>query len=1568
MTKVFVGAQLCPINFYASTDSMLVCTTPAPVLPTAPNLAVAVYAAVNVLVIGTDRAEYAQILGVVPNFGYTSTGPLIARRTFALGPSETFKFFGTLRAADGASLQVLVGQRQCLLNEDINLANSNNQAECIMPPLTAGYYNISITGDNGLAYFVPDSDTQQSVLNRFTEDAQLGSMTAYHVQVYPKVTALSLQSSALLGGQTIVVSGTGFDAGNCSKNEVILAGSHCTVVSCTGTTITCIIGQAPSSLVKLSFATSRGLRIRSYYAPHFNAYSLQTLKNIPTPNTTVQADGFLGQCVNCGDSYTQWLDGFFVPKVSAFHIFYISSDDSSELFLSLTDSNINLTRISACSGFRYSYFQESVLYGKNQSAQISKPIFLNASQPYAIQARHSEGNGGDFLKVAVRVVNNGRLRSPMEIKLNSVPERQRFNFQTTIIRERQQFNFTTAGSVYFYFDEFGLRSSAAVLLNASSDAVSIQTAIKSIHWCNTIDVTRSLFGTIVSFTVTFGCVQGTNGINILRRLFIDTSRYSGVATWTRLNGPSEPLGGFFTLGYHGNWSVPLYPNTFIHEHVKAALISVGVNLPTEIQIEGNRVDSAGFVIIFTDSLHNIDQIEINASGLTGNNVVTIIQTIEDGGSGDSFFDPIPSNYLFFPTIDVPNAFVSVNGMVAACSDASVNNSACGFSYSNDSKVVPAIQSISLQGMPVQLSQVNNVTFGDFFSISGTGFGTDPDSITVLLGSGLCSILAVNDTVILCTVGHIAAGQFSLKVLHAALGFASGKVINFESYSEISSVSPLKGAPTGGYQLSVNGSGFYSDMKILFANDKECLITYFSTTFVKCIVPPISSISSTYSQTAVDSAVSIQVSFKVYNYSGAWISELLTTSYSYTYAWSMQPVVTEVFPSSFSAAVTQHLSFTGIFTLHVNGAPGICSAKVTIGGQDCSYVVVSSSFTNITCTLAAGVIKEIDQQAIQPVISLCDVDGFPILAHIEPEVFVNAAFRISSISTAHGSIAGGTTIIISGAGFISNRLNRLTVNIDGNGTETVSCNVINASFNVISCSTAALGVSSAYVGLGWIFMDTNPEPKSTALIGNLSVSLNGFNAPCISCDFRIDADVTPTINGASFDSTQGLLVVSGTGLLTNNTIITIGSTPCTLIPDQSSIASGNFTAQLQSSVTCSANFTLPAGQYPITVVVPALGRALSVNISQTIQVYVRITSIQPQSGSLAGGIVVTISGTGFHSVPTQNLVSFFGNISSVYAVVLSSNYTTIVCIAPAAAWTTSTKLTSLAVNISVLIRNNEYGNFSFNATGCANPQLCRFTYDGVRQTPIIFSVFPTSGQNGTVLRIIEATNLLSTITNISSLVYKSLIHISIGGVDCNLINVTVSAPNHWYYCTLGETPAGSHVVFLTINGLGVADSFPRFAMNSMGSIASAVSFTSIALISSFTPTTGGCGGGRTLTITGSGFSAVAHGFADLSICDSPCFVVNSTYNSIVCITSPIQTVESFKSLNETVLPVKLVNGTVLSTVSGGSSSAFDEDYSTRGGYLYTTNLVGSGTKSTLYCHFHQLLPIFKILFFYERRCI
>ena len=223
---------------------------------------------------------------------------MITRRTFALGPSETFKFFGKFGAVDGALLQVLVGQRQCLLNEDINFANTDPygylQAECIMPPLTAGYYNISITGDNGLAYFVPDSDTQQSVLNRFTEDVQLGSMTAYHVQVYPKVTALSLKSSALLGGQKIVVSGTGFDASNCSKNEVILAGSHCTVVSCTGTTITCIIGPAPSSFVKLSFATSRGLRIRSYYAPHFNAYywvgqqALQALKNFPTPNTTVQ--------------------------------------------------------------------------------------------------------------------------------------------------------------------------------------------------------------------------------------------------------------------------------------------------------------------------------------------------------------------------------------------------------------------------------------------------------------------------------------------------------------------------------------------------------------------------------------------------------------------------------------------------------------------------------------------------------------------------------------------------------------------------------------------------------------------------------------------------------------------------------------------------------------------------------------------------------------------------------------------------------------------------------------------------------------------------------------------------------------------------------------------------------------------------------------------------------------------------------------------------------------------------------------------------------------------------------
>ena len=111
------------------------------------------------------------------------------------------------------------------------------------------------------------------------------------------------------------------------------------------------------------------------------------------------------------DSYGQRIFGFIEPKVSGLYTFAVSSDDSSELWLSFNENPHNIRLIASV----YSAI-ESAWTGEGDfwkyPTQLSRNIRLVARQRYFVEALHKQGAG------------NGRIqvywRKPGSVKLEAI--------------------------------------------------------------------------------------------------------------------------------------------------------------------------------------------------------------------------------------------------------------------------------------------------------------------------------------------------------------------------------------------------------------------------------------------------------------------------------------------------------------------------------------------------------------------------------------------------------------------------------------------------------------------------------------------------------------------------------------------------------------------------------------------------------------------------------------------------------------------------------------------------------------------------------------------------------------------------------------------------------------------------------------------------------------------------------------------------------------------------------------------------------------------------------------------
>ncbi len=283
---------------------------------------------------------------------------------------------------------------------------------------------------------------------------------------------------------------------------------------------------------------------------------------------------------------------------------------------------------------------------------------------------------------------------------------------------------------------------------------------------------------------------------------------------------------------------------------------------------------------------------------------------------------------------------------------------------------------------------------------------------------------------------------------------------------------------------------------------------------------------------------------------------------------------------------------------ITGTNFASGATVTFGDAAAANVVVVDS-TTITATTPAGMAGAVTVTVTVDGQSENLTNGFTYVA--QPTV--------SSVSPNSGSTGGGTAVTITGANFVSGAA--VTFG------ETVATNVVVVDDTTITATTPP-GIAGA------VMVTVTVDGQS----GSLTNGYTYVVAPAVST-------VSPN-NGPQAGGTA--ITITGTDFASGATV-TFGSTAATNVV-------------VVSSTTITA--TTPAGATgAVTVTVTVNGQSGSLTNGFTYVVTPTVSSVSPNSGPVAGGTAVTITGTNFASGAT---VTFGGAAATNVAVVNSTMIT------------------------------------------------------------------------------------------------------------------------------------------------------------------------------------------------------------------------------------------------------------------------------------------------------------------------
>ncbi|XP_056378584.1 fibrocystin-L-like [Hyla sarda] len=290
-----------------------------------------------------------------------------------------------------------------------------------------------------------------------------------------------------------------------------------------------------------------------------------------------------------------------------------------------------------------------------------------------------------------------------------------------------------------------------------------------------------------------------------------------------------------------------------------------------------------------------------------------------------------------------------------------------------------------------------------------------------------------------------------------------------------------------------------------------------------------------------------------------------------------------------------------------------------GSHDTTYVTVG----DLTCT-----ILDMTDNKIQCQVPKASAGTFPISVYIAGLGFAvslggNLTYTyqtiVSSIIPSSGSSSGGTLVTIYGSGFSNNSM----VELGGR-----KCTVVFANLSMINCLTSA-GAE------GFVDVTVFTEGFNKTLHNGFSFTT--FLAPSITeinpSTSSVLGNITLTISGSDFQNESV------------DNAVSLGNKPCHLLE------------WTPTKIMCLLP-ALPPGKYNILVKVGNGGFAISsMSNDASVEYILEVNSIVPQYGSLYGGSRVTLAGSGFSVVPSENKVQ----IGSLPCGVSVSSVNELICV-------------------------------------------------------------------------------------------------------------------------------------------------------------------------------------------------------------------------------------------------------------------------------------------------------------------
>ena len=269
-----------------------------------------------------------------------------------------------------------------------------------------------------------------------------------------------------------------------------------------------------------------------------------------------------------------------------------------------------------------------------------------------------------------------------------------------------------------------------------------------------------------------------------------------------------------------------------------------------------------------------------------------------------------------------------------------------------------------------------------WNIAGTNFGatTTNADVTVMIGTQNCSVTAVSDTSITCSLDYGVVGDQPLAVSIADSGLADVSAVatvNIAPY--IASVNPTSSGSNGGMPVSIVGGGFHTQDTSVSIGGVNCPISDISLSQLTCTAPP-----------GTDGATNLII-----------ISNGVTfPSQTFTYDSTLTPTLTSFSPVEGNQGLTLTIAGDKFSTT-------MSENMVTLADREC--VVTVATVTGLECTLP---VLPSGEHRVEAVVSTA---GAATDDAVQPSTF-NALLSVDSVSPLEGQfpldlLATGPQILI-----------------------------------------------------------------------------------------------------------------------------------------------------------------------------------------------------------------------------------------------------------------------------------------------------------------------------------------------------------------------------------------------------------------------------------------------------------------------------------------------------------------------------------------------------------------------------